>query len=133
MSPIQTVQEIYAAFGRGDIPAIVARLAPDVEWEYGANGHPAPWLQTIRGRDQVPRFFEALGAIELTQFQPKQILGDGNTVVVLLDEAFTARATGRQVVEEDAVHIWHFDDSGRVSRMRHRVDTLAHARAIDSV
>ena len=28
-----TVQELYAAFGRGDIPAILAKLADDVVWE----------------------------------------------------------------------------------------------------
>jgi ketosteroid isomerase-like protein len=30
---IATVQEIYAAFGRGDIPAILDRLAEDIDWE----------------------------------------------------------------------------------------------------
>ena len=29
---VQAVQDIYAAFGRGDIPGIVERLAPDVTW-----------------------------------------------------------------------------------------------------
>lgn len=33
-SNIQTVQEIYAAFGRGDIPAIPGHLAENVIWEY---------------------------------------------------------------------------------------------------
>jgi uncharacterized protein len=29
---VQLVQEIYAAFGRGDIPAALDALAHDVEW-----------------------------------------------------------------------------------------------------
>ena len=30
---VSTVQEIYSAFGQGDVPAILARLADDVVWE----------------------------------------------------------------------------------------------------
>lgn len=33
MAPIETVQQIYAAFGRGDVPFILSQLADDVEWE----------------------------------------------------------------------------------------------------
>lgn len=28
----QTVMDLYAAFGRGDLPAVLAALADDVEW-----------------------------------------------------------------------------------------------------
>jgi uncharacterized protein len=28
-----TVQELYAAFGRGDLPAILSKLADDIVWE----------------------------------------------------------------------------------------------------
>ena len=33
VSNLATVRGIYAAFGRGDIPAILDALAEDVEWE----------------------------------------------------------------------------------------------------
>ena len=36
MAHLQTVQQIYEAFGRGDVPAIQAKLTQDVDWEYGA-------------------------------------------------------------------------------------------------
>ena len=29
-----TVADAYAAFGRGDVPAVLDRLAPDVAWEH---------------------------------------------------------------------------------------------------
>ena len=32
----ETVQEIYASFGRGDIHAILAKLREDIEWEHDA-------------------------------------------------------------------------------------------------
>ncbi len=33
MSNEQTVQDLYAAFGRGDLPAILDKLSDDVVWE----------------------------------------------------------------------------------------------------
>src|SRR5262245_1914869 len=33
MTPLETVQTIYAAFGRGDVPAIIDLVSDDVEWE----------------------------------------------------------------------------------------------------
>lgn len=131
MNPIETVQQIYAAFGRGDVGAILAQLADDVEWEYATAPNPIPWLQPLRGRGQVPKFFEALFAgIEITRFEVNKIFGDDATVVDLVTLDYTARATGHKVQEIDEVHIWHFDAAGKVRRFRHRADTLLQARSI---
>jgi len=123
MSNADVVRGIYDAFGRGDVPAILAQLADDVEWEYGVSSTTVPWLQPRRGRDAVPGFFELLvGAIEIHRFEPKQLLADGDLVVMIIDFEFTVRATGRRVVEEDEAHLWRFAD-GKVTRFRHRADT----------
>lgn len=131
MSAVETVQDIYAAFGRGDVPAILARLADDVQWEYATAANPIPWLQPLTGRDQVPRFFEALAShVEITRFEVAKIFGDASTVVDLVHLEYTARATGRKVQETDEVHIWHFNAAGQVQRFRHRADTLLQAWSI---
>ncbi len=131
MSPTETVQHIYAAFGRGDVPAILACLAEDVEWEYGSAPNPVPWLQPLRGVQQVPRFFDVLHTqVEFHSFVPKQCLGEGRLVVGLVDFEATVRATGKKVVEVDGVHLFHFDEAGRVSRFRHRADTWQQAQAL---
>ena len=123
MAHAGTVKQIYEAFGRGDIPAILAQLAPDVEWEYGANSTDVAWLQPRRGRDDVAGFFQALAALEFHSFRPTTILEAGNVVVSLVDVDASVKATGTRIVEEDEVHIWYFDESGQVSRFRHRADT----------
>lgn len=124
MSHTGTVQKIYEAFGQGNIPAILECVSPSVEWEYGVNSTDVPWLQPRRGREGVVEFFQALGgALEVTKFQPKVLLEQGNLVVALTDFEATVKATGRQIVEEDDVHIWYFDSDGLVSRFRHRIDT----------
>lgn len=130
MTPRETVQSIYAAFGRGDIPAILATMAEDVDWEYNAFPNPVPWLQPRRGRAGVQAFFEALAALEFNQFEPRHFLAEGPLVVALCDVTLTVKATGKQIVEPEEVHIWHFDDQGRVARFRHRSDTWQMAQAL---
>ena len=128
MQPVAVVGQMYEAFGRGDVPAILAHLADDIEWEYGVNSTNVPWPQPRRGRQEVPKFFEALAALEFHHFIPKTVLQSGNVVVVLVDLKATVKATGRQIHEEDEVHIWHFEE-GQVVRFRHRADTHQHLRA----
>jgi uncharacterized protein len=126
VSNIPTVQDIYAAFGRGDIQAILDHLSADIAWEYDKENLAIPWLVPRRGRAEVPKFFEALGAVEFQKFQPKVLLESGNVVVALNDVAFTVKATGKSVVEEDEVHIWHFDADGKAARFCHKTDTHRH-------
>lgn len=123
MAHVETVQQIYQAFGRGDVPGILEHLADDVDWEYGVPSTDVPWLQPRKGRGQVPAFFQALADFDIQTFAPKTFLESGHVVVVLIDLAGVVRSTGRPIVEEDEVHIWHFDAAGRVSRFRHRCDT----------
>jgi uncharacterized protein len=130
MTSIERVQQMYGAFGRGEIPAILAALADDVEWEYNAFPNPVPWLQPRKGRAEVAKFFEALAAVQFTQFEPKHFFAAGNMVVSVIDETFTVKATGKTVIEPEAIHIWHFDAAGRVAKMRHRADTWQHAHAL---
>lgn len=132
MAPVDTVHQIYQAFGRGDVPAILDQLAEDVEWEYGISSTDVPWLQPRRGRAQVAEFFQALAALEIQKFQPKAFLEGGSLVVALVDLEATVRSTGRRVVEEDEAHIWRFDAAGKVSRFRHRADTYQHWAAYTS-
>jgi uncharacterized protein len=119
----QTVQRIYQAFGKGDIPAILSTLASDVVWEYGGSTTDVPWLQARRGRDDVGGFFQALQALDFHSFNPHSVFESGQTVVVLVDLEATVKATGTKVVEVDEVHIWHFGADGLVARFRHRADT----------
>ena len=124
MAYIGTVQKIYEALGKGDVPAILSHMSDDVEWEYGGDSTGLPWLQLRRGPVQVAGFFQDLGAaLDVQRFQPTTFLESANVVVALIELEFVVRATGRRVVEEDEVHIFHFDDMGKVRRFRHRMDT----------
>jgi ketosteroid isomerase-like protein len=133
MSNQETVHQIYAAFGRGDVAAILATLADDVRWDHmpdggGAQRHGVPWLAERTGREDVAGFFEALGALEFHRFAPTALLGDGDQVVALIDEDVTVRATGERFRDATA-HVWTFGPDGRVLAFRHLTDTVKHVEA----
>ena len=60
-STADTVAEIYQAFGRGDIPAILARLADDVAWDVwpdnSAQRAGVAHLQARQGPQEVSGLF----------------------------------------------------------------------------
>lgn len=123
---VDTIKDLYATFGRGDIPGVLGRLAEDIEWEYGAASNDVPWLQHRRGREAAAGFFEATGLFDLAVFRPKTFLADGDVVVVLIDVELVVKATGRRITEENEVHIWHFDNAGRPCRFAHKLDSHRH-------
>lgn len=131
MSNIDTVKKIYEAFGRGDIPAILERLSPDVDWDYSQTSD-VPWLTHRRGRDGVAAFFQAAADLDFRVFAPKEIIGseDGKIVVALVDVEATVKSSGGSFREEDEIHLFRFGPDGRIARFRHGVDTAKHLAAL---
>jgi ketosteroid isomerase-like protein len=131
MKLTEKVQQIYAAFGRGDVPTILEHVADDCDWEHAITTDEIPWLVHGRGRAGATAFFQAVGAeLDITQFAVKEVLEGPGVVVATVDIAFTVKRTGKQVREVDEVHVWRFDAAGRVARFKHAADTLQHQRAL---
>ena len=82
----------------------------------------------VRGKAGVGEFFASLGAIEMHDFQVHNFLGGGNQVVASITIELTVKATGKRLRDEE-LHLWTFDDAGKVIAMRHYVDTAKHLRA----
>jgi ketosteroid isomerase-like protein len=94
-SNIQLIQDIHAAFGRGDVPYILERVAEDVDWRHSRSPE-IPYGGAYRGRDGVVSFFTRLGqAVEVTAFASKRFAAEGDEVFVVGDWAGKARATGQ--------------------------------------
>lgn len=127
MTHTATVRDIYAAFGSGDIPAILERLTPDVVFDPDATGA-APWLDRHEGRDGVAAFFGKLTALDITRFAPRNFMEGGDQVAVTIHIEATVKATG-EALPTDEMHLWTFAPDGRVTEMRHYVDTAAHRAA----
>ena len=117
----KTVEAIYAAFGRDDIPGILAALRENVEWEHDAVDQGIPWLAPR----QVAGFFETLRALDIRRFEPKRILADDTMAAAVIHVEIAVRATGR-VINDVELHLWTFDAQGKVARFRHVADTHQH-------
>lgn len=124
MSHAETVQSIYAAFGRGDVPAILTLVSDDVDWDNSrVASRECPWNGNFSGKADLPRFFAAVGGqIEFTEFAPHTFIEAGQHVAVLLRLDGALKKNG-QPLRNDAVHVWTFNDSGKVSAYRHYNDT----------
>lgn len=127
----ETVAEIYAAFGRGDVPAVLDRLADDVAWEeWPANDAQRAGvrhLQARRGVTEVAEFFTVVGGSTVRDFAVLDVIGDGRQVVAEIRAALDLPGGGR--IADEELHLWTFDADGRVARFRHYCDTAKHIRA----
>jgi uncharacterized protein len=121
------VQSAYAAFNRGDIPAVLDLLSDDVEWKFcGSKG--LPYTGTFRGKDEVAKFFASIPEVEdLLVFEPREFIFAGEKVAVLGWERSQVRSGGR-VFESEWVHIFTARD-GRIVRFWGMYDTEASAAA----
>ena len=124
MSNAQTVKDIYAAFGRGDVDFIISQLADDVEWDTYRNNYGqkagVPHLQYRKGPDAVREFFKDVEQIGITRFDVISILEGGNHVAAEID-------WDSSKTDEEEMHLWTFNEDGKVTRYRHYADTAKHA------
>jgi ketosteroid isomerase-like protein len=124
---IETVRRSYADFGRGDIPALLAALDPDVEW-IDAGPDAIAYAGTRRGLAPVREFFATRAASgEVRIFEPREFLAQGDRVVVLGGWTGRVKATGRGYASEWAM-AWTVKN-GRVTAFRSYEDTHAVAMA----
>jgi ketosteroid isomerase-like protein len=126
-----TVADIYAAFMRGDLPGVLDRLADDVVWDEWENNFAqragVPHMVERRGRDGVAAFMAVLADYTIQRFDVLDLIGSGRKVVAEVHNAFDMPSGGRYVDEQ--LHLWTFDDDGRVVRFRHYLDTAKHMAA----
>ena len=94
-TPTATVQRMFAAFGAGDLDALLETVHPDSRWTYyGAN--PGLTKSVFAGHAAVRKFFEGiLARLEMTEFNTDEFVAEGDTVVIFGSEAGTVRATGQ--------------------------------------
>jgi hypothetical protein len=93
---LAAVQAVYEAFGRGDIPAILGMLTPDVAWTVEGKAGDYPTFGRRQGPDGALKFFQAVAdAEEITAFAPRRFHSTDDTVVVEGDISVTLIFTVR--------------------------------------
>ena len=96
------IEGAYAAFGRGDIPAVMKALADDVLWHVPGRG---PISGDYRGHTEVLGFFKHFMELSAGTFRlvVDDVLAKGDRVIVLVTES--ASRKGRRW-SSPQVHAW---------------------------
>jgi uncharacterized protein len=126
------VRQLFDAFERGDIDAILQAVTDDIEWHQPGPTDVLPWAGTRHGRSQVAQFFTAVDeTLEFLQFEPQQFLAHEDMVVVFGYERALAKPTNRSF-ESEWVMVFTLQ-AGQVVRFRAYHDTAAMVIAFRSL
>jgi ketosteroid isomerase-like protein len=116
MSNVQLLKDIYAAFGRGDIPAVLASFHPQIEWRQ-AEGNPyhmdgSAW---IGPQAVLENLFVRIGA-EWDGFTItiQKIHDAGEYVIIEGRYTGTYKPSGKKL-DSQLCHVWRVQDGKLVS------------------
>ena len=127
METVATVQQVYGAFGRGDIASVIQMTATDVEWVVPGPAE-IPWYGSRRGKEGVGEFFASMAQhTDIRVFEPREILAHGETVVGVLHIEYALQHNAC-IVSQDQVHLWTIR-AGKVTRFQDFQETAGVAAA----
>ena len=107
--PLATVQEMFNAFGTGDLERFKKTVSEDTVWTYHGT-HKIP-KATFHGREAAARFIsKILTTTEVISFKPQQFITEGNTVVVIGEEHQKIKRTGEQL-KQRWVQVYTVEDN----------------------
>lgn len=132
MTLTERMQQIYAAFGRGDIGYILEQLDPAVGWEEWGELNSAqragvPWLLPRKGRAGAREFFEVIGQWTFHQFSVVSIMEGENQVAAEIEVEI--ELPGGRRFREKEMHLVTFSQDGLITRFRHYGDWGTHIEA----
>jgi ketosteroid isomerase-like protein len=123
MGNVQILQGGYEAFGRGDVPSVLAIFDPNIEWREAESNPYKPDGQAWVGGDAiVQNLFIRLGS-EWDGFTvtPTKFHDAGDTIVAECRYTGVYKATGKSIGLQ-ACHVWRFND-GKATHFQQYVDT----------
>jgi ketosteroid isomerase-like protein len=126
-SNVEVVRSMYEAFGRGDIPAVLASIDDAMVFTvFGASS--VPMAGTRRGVTGMEQFFaELANTIEFSSFDAHDYIAQGDRVVALVHYAGKNKNTGRPFDAESAM-VWTIRNGKAVNFLEY-TDTDQLARA----
>ncbi len=126
---IKVIKDVYDAFGRGDVAAVLDAVADDVDWAAEAAGTGAPWYGVRHGKGEVVKFFEAFGtAMEVEEWTPLAFAASDADVHSVVRIRARSRATGK-FLEMNLHHFFTLRD-GKIAYYRGTEDTAQTEAAL---
>lgn len=109
----ELIEAVYKSFNARDIPAVLAKMHPDVDWPNGMEGG------RVRGHGDVRDYWERQWKVVDPHVEPTRIEEDasGRTVVTVHQ---VVRDLGSNVLlDREVQHVYSIDD-GLITRMEIR-------------
>jgi ketosteroid isomerase-like protein len=123
MSNADVIRGVYAAFQKGDIPAVLGAMAPDIVRNEAENFPYADKNPYVGPNAILAGVFARLGG-EWDGFSVKEeeLIDAGDTVVTLGRYGGAPKATGKKINAQFA-HVWKFRN-GKIIGFQQYTDTL---------
>jgi ketosteroid isomerase-like protein len=129
MDQSATIQSMYDAFAKGDVPFVLGMFASDVVWNEAENFVYADRNPYVGPQAVLEGVFMRLGT-EWDGFRltVEEIIGSGDTVIARGRYRATYRATGA-ALDAQFVHVWKLAD-GKVASFQQYTDTAQFRDAV---
>ena len=126
---VEIVRAALEAFGRGDIPALLAMCDENVAVRLRGN-KTIPFAGDWTGKASVTEYFRIVGAtFDVLKWEPQRDIASGDRVAAFGSMDVKARATGQLIVGSD----WALDftvASGKITGWQVYMDTGALEKAL---
>jgi ketosteroid isomerase-like protein len=126
---LRIVQDMYAAFGRGDLGFVLDQIDDECDGFGVVSAAPTgvPWHLDLKtkGRAGAVKYFEALAScVDHERFEQRDFAAMGDHVYATVRLVQRIRATGATIDQPEVVHHFTFKN-GKVVRCRVLEDTAA--------
>ena len=120
---LQSIKDLYQAFARGDVPAVLEQFDPAIDWREAENSPYAdgnPYIGPVAVAQDV--FQRMAGEIDGLSVVPDRFAGGGDCVVVEGRYQGTVKSTGKTLNAQFA-HVFELRN-GLIIRFQQFTDTL---------
>jgi uncharacterized protein len=127
----KVVQDAYAAFGRGDVQALLGYFDENIHWKpvHGTARH-VPTAGERRGKAAVGEFFKIVSEqVDFLRFEPQEFVAQGDKVIAI--GHYVARVPTGRGFESDFVMVFTLRD-GKVVQFQEFSDSAAINAAYDA-
>ncbi|MFZ6004594.1 MAG: nuclear transport factor 2 family protein [Actinomycetota bacterium] len=121
------LRKVYAAFGAGDVPAVLGAMDEKIEWQEPTG---LPFENQVGPQAVAENIFGPVTTqLEGFSVTPEEIIDGGDTVAAIGRYGGKGAASGI-VLDAEFVHIWRFGPDGKITGFRTYTDTHLWRQAL---
>lgn len=130
MDNVEIIKQLHKNFAAGNMQAVFSLFDKDVTWV--RPGEPdIPFAGTFKGPAELAKMFGIISqSIKIKGLHPKEIFGQGETVVVIGEDTAEVITTGKSYRSE-WVYVYKLKD-GKIIFVQVYLDSLLLAKAFQS-